>query len=109
MSIGELRLALQESANYLTIAGLQTTASLPEDEMVPADRIIKLYDAFECIAEQLMGRAPSLMVSWNSNGLCLAAETDKIPDTQGIPLPVSFRSSEDILYMDISTGKEAAV
>ena len=108
LSIGELRLALQESANYLTIAGLKTTASLPEDETLPAERIITLYDAFECIAEQLMGRAPSLMVSWNGGGLCLAAETDQVPDTQGIALPVSFRSSEDILYMDIRTGKEAA-
>ena len=109
LSIRELALALQESANYLTLSGLQTTARISEDGLLPASRIVALYDAFEHLAEQLYGKAPSLMVSWNAGRLRLAAGTDMTPDTDGIALPVSVRRIEDILYMDISSGEEAAV
>ena len=109
LRIGELALALNESANYLTLAGLQTTAQIPEDEELSAYRIVMLYDAFENLAEQLLGRAPSLMVSWNDQGLRLAAETDLNPETGEIALPVSIRRNDDILYIEVSSGKEAAV
>ncbi len=105
LSKNELFLALQESANNLTLAGLQTTVQTPETEQVPSWVILALYDAFEAIAEQLLGNAPSLMVSWNKDGLRLAAQTDSLPDTSGISLSVRFRRSEDILYMDIHTER----
>ncbi|MCR5796141.1 MAG: hypothetical protein K6G61_12440 [Solobacterium sp.] len=101
LSLGELYLALQESANYLTLAGLHTTAGMQEERQLPSAVIIGLYDAFECIAEQLKGKVPSLMVSWNGKFLRLAAETDFVPDTEDIALPVQFHKSEDILYADI--------
>ena len=47
------------------------------------------------------------MVSWNGEALRLAAETNLHPVTEGIMLPVRFLESEDILYMDIASGKEA--
>ncbi len=106
LSVNELYLALQESAGYLTLAGMQTTARLPEGGQLPAGRITALYDAFELIAEQLLGNAPSLMVSWKEDGLRLAAQTGRVPDLTGISLPVTFRKNEDILYMDISSGKD---
>lgn len=101
----ELFLALQESASYLTLAGLPTTAAEPEETRYPAEDILSLYDAFESIAEQLLGKVPSLMVSWKECGLRLAAEMDGLPDTEGIPLPVRFYRSEEILYMEIPAGK----
>ena len=59
-----LFLALKESAGYLSLAGLHTDARQPEEEQVlPAATAIALYDAFEAVAEQLMGKASSLMVS----------------------------------------------
>ena len=109
LSLGELTLALQESANYLTLAGLKTTVSVPDAGLLPASRIVALYDAFEHLAEQMLGTAPSLMVSWNDGGLRLASETDQILGADGIMLPVSFRQNEGILYIDISAGKAAAV
>lgn len=108
LSIHELALALQESAHYLTLSGLQTTAEIAEDRQLSADCIIALYDAFEQIAEQLCTKAPSLMVSWNGESLRLAAQTEYIPDTEGIGLSVNVRRSDDILYMDIPIGKEGA-
>ena len=70
--------------------------------------IVALYDAFEAVAEQLQGKAPSLMVSWYENGLRLAAETECLPDTAESFLTVSFRRSENILYADIPAGKDGA-
>ena len=106
LSIRELFLALQESANYLTLSGLRTTVGLPEEKEVPAGRLAALYDAFEAIAEQLMGKAPSLMVTFAAKGLRLAAEADFLPETENISLPVRFRSSEGILYADILSESE---
>lgn len=101
----ELFLALQESADYLTLAGLQTTVQKPEEKQVSSDVILALYDAFEAIAEQLQGKAPSLMVSWYKDGLRLAAETGNEPEISRIALPVRIRRSEDVLFMDILAGK----
>ena len=109
LSTGELELALNESAYYLTLMGLQTTSYIPEDESRPSEQIVALYDTFEVLAEQLTGKASSLMVSWNGGGLRLAAETNQVPDTEGMPLPVNCRRSEGVLYMDIFSGKEASV
>lgn len=106
LSLAELFLALQESAGYLTLAGLHTTAMEPEDALLPGDTVIALYDAFENIAEQLAGRVSALMVSWNGDGLRLAAETEDLPETAGISLPVRFRRDEEILFMDIPAGKD---
>ena len=101
LGIGELFLALTESANYLTLAGLTTTAQGPSEGRRPAGQILALYDSFEGIAEQLLGKAPSLMVSWNGNGLRLAAEMEETPETNKLPLRVRCRKDEGILYMDI--------
>ena len=106
LSLHELFLALRESADYLTLAGLQTTAGIPNDRMYPAEMIIGLYDAFETIAEQLIGKAPSLMVSWNGESLRLAAETDTVPDIDCVSRTVRILKSEDVLYMDILVGKD---
>ena len=109
LSTGELGLALNESAYYLTLMGLQTTAYIPEDEPLSADRIVALYDTFESLAEQLTGKASALMVSWSGGGLRLAADTEQVPDVEGIPLPVRCKRSDGVLYMDICPGKEAMV
>ena len=101
----ELFLALKESANYLSLAGLRTDALQPEETAFPADVVIALYDAFETVAERLTGRASSLMVSWKGSALVLATEAASAPDLSGLPVPVSTREEEDILYMDLSAEK----
>ncbi len=108
ISSNELYLALQESANYLTLAGLQTVAAKPEEKQLPTALILSLYDGFERLAEQILGQASSMMVSWHSDGLCLASQTDAVPRTDGIALPVRFRRVEHTLYMDLLSGKGGA-
>lgn len=105
----ELFLALQESARYLTLAGLQTTVAQPEEGQYRPDLAIGIYDAFQALAEQLLGRVSSMMVSWKPGCLCLAVEADAAPSTEGIALPVRLRRAEGALYMDVlfQTGGEA--
>ena len=108
LSAQELTLSLEESANYLTIAGLPATVRSTEDEMYPAEQILSVYDAFEMLSEQLIGKASSMMVSWEESHLLLAVPTEYLPDTEGISLPVEYHTEEDILYMDIFAGEGGA-
>ena len=102
----DLFLALKESAVDLTLAGLRTDAGKPEEEEnLPADRIIALYDAFETAAEQLVGAARSLMISLKGGAVVLAADTARVPDTGGLPVSVRTRQEEGILYLELSAGK----
>lgn len=105
LSLRELLLALQESAGYLTLAGMQTKADMREDQELSADRILALYDSFEQLAEQLLGTAPSMMVSVNGSGLRIAVKADRRPDAAEIPLPVRFLESEDVLYITVSAER----
>ena len=100
--------AMKESAVYLSLAGLQTDALQPEEEQpLPAGGAVALYDAFEAAAEQLLGKASSLMVSWRRGVLVLAAETAYVPDLSGIPVTVGKREEEGILYLDLhARGKD---
>ncbi len=97
-----LFLALRESAVYLSLAGLKTDARQPDKEQVlPSATVISLYDAFEAVAEQLMDKASSLMVSWQGDTLILAAATELIPDLSTLPVPARIREEDGILYLDL--------
>ena len=105
LNLSELFLALNESANYFTLAGLNTTAGESVDQDLPSSMIIALYDAFEILSEQMLGNVPSLMISWNDESLRLTAETSEKFNTEHILLPVSFKQMDDILYVDILARK----
>ena len=94
--------ALQESAICLSLAGLQTDALPPEEELsFPAATVIALYDAFEAVAESLVGKTSSLMVSWKGDALTLATEAAYMTDLKELPVPVRTREEDGILYMDL--------
>ena len=105
LSAKELTLSLEESANYMTLAGLPATVRSTEERLYPARQIIAVYDAFEMLSEQLMGKASSMMISWENAHLMLAVPTRYLPDTEGISLPIEYHEEEDILYMDIFAGE----
>ena len=103
-----LFLAIRESAGYLTLAGLHTDARQPEEEQsLPSALVIALYDAFEAVAEQLMGSASSLMVSWQGDALVLATATARVPDLSGLPVTARTREADGILYMDFPAEAKA--
>lgn len=106
LSTDELFLALGESAGYLRYAGLMTTAVKPEGSEYPAQQIIELYDSFETISEQMLGKTGSLMITWRGDGLTLAAAADCSLDLRNIALPVKLRREEGTLYVDIISRQE---
>ncbi|MBQ8072875.1 MAG: hypothetical protein IJ231_03820 [Clostridia bacterium] len=100
-----LFLALKESAVYLSLAGLQTDAQPPEEEQtLPAAAVTALYEAFEEVAEALVGKTSSLMVSWRDGALVLAAEAAPMPELSGLPVPARVREEDGILYLDLLAG-----
>ena len=101
----DLYLALKESAVDLTQAGLRTDVGQPEEAALPSDRVIALYDAFEAVAERLIGDAHSLMVSMRPNALVLAADTARVPDTAALPVSAQAREEEGILYLELFAEK----
>ena len=105
-NLSDLFLALKESSDYLTLAGLHTSVVSTVEKEYPGEVIVGFYDSFEMIAEQLLGKVLSMMVSWNKEELRLAAETDEIPEVENIPLSVHFMKSDNVLYMDISVKKD---
>ena len=108
LSIQALFQAIKESANYLSLAGLQTDALQPEEELaLPAAAAIALYDAFEAVAEQMMGHASSLMVSWRGTTLSLATAAKHLPDLDALPVTARTRQADGILYMDLLAEAKA--
>ena len=53
-----------------------------------------------------MGKASSLMVSWQGNALVLATETAEIPDLSRLSVPARAREEEGILYLDLLTEEK---
>ncbi len=105
LTVQALFLAIRESAGYLSLAGLRTDARNPEEEQtLPAVAVIALYDAFEAVAEQLMGKASSLMISWQGDALVMATKTDRLPKLEDLPVLVRVREEEGILYLDLLAG-----
>ena len=130
IDINELLLAVSESGRYLEFVGLKTSvdetgfmaptnknkssstafpsegkvaAKQPDevDSTYPSDTVIALYDTFQLLVEQLIGHATLLMISYGTEGLRLAADTDMEINTEHAPLPVSMEQQDDILFMTI--------
>ena len=91
---------MQESASYLSLAGLKADAQQAEETSYPADQAIALYDAFEQVAEQLIGNASSLMISLKRGAITLAADAARAPEVKNLPVPARVREEEGILYVD---------
>ena len=109
LTFSELYLALQESASYLTLAGLRATVQKAPDaaeKAASSGTVIALYDAFENLAEQLMGNTSSMMVLLNKNGIRIAADTGFSPATDGLPLPAEVRREEGVLYLELLIRKD---
>ena len=113
IDINELLLAISESGKYLKFVGLKTSVDdsgfhirchdMPDEVTpdYPSNTVIALYDTFQLLAEQLMHHATLLMISYNDEGLRLAADTDRNLNTESAPLPVSTEQQDDILYINI--------
>ena len=110
IELRELRLAVAESARYLTYAGLRSSVDeggFAADVKLPADTIIALYDTFERIVEQILKKASLLMVSCSGTDLTMATDSEApmLILTGGEVLPVTAEKRESILYLTIHARK----
>ncbi len=107
----ELQLAVSESGRYLSYVGVKTSvdesgfAGKDGSPLKSADSVTALYDSFEQIAEQLIGKASLLMVSFADEGLKLATDMKEDPDLSGCQQKVQVKKSEGILYFSIPLKK----
>ncbi|MBO6065783.1 MAG: hypothetical protein J6P36_05115, partial [Lachnospiraceae bacterium] len=106
----ELRLAVSESARYLTYAGLRSSveeSGFAEDMRLPADTVIALYDTFERIVEQILRKASLLMVSCSGADLTMATDSEApmLILTGEEVLPITAEKQENILYLTIHAEK----
>ena len=106
----ELLLAVSESGRYLSYAGLKTSvdeSGFQEDgKSFSDDMIIALYDSFEVLAEWLTGRASLLMVSFDEEGMKLAADVKTgSGDAVTTVLPLRCVLREGIVYLTILAKK----
>ena len=111
LPLRELLLAVSESGRYLSYAGLKTSVDesgfleerKPEmgEALLPSGTIIALYDAFEILAERLLGCASLLMVSYSNGDLRLASNPAAGIEIADTPLPVLFEEHEGILYLTV--------
>lgn len=106
----ELFLAVSESGRYLSYADLKTsvdesgfmeTQSPDAEALLPSGLIIALYDTFEILAEQLLGSASLLMVSYSQGTLRLAANPKTQIATADTPLPVRSDEHEGIQSLTV--------
>ena len=71
--------------------------------------MIALYDAFEAVAEALLGKVSSLMVSWQGDALVLAMAEAPIPALNSLPVLARVREVEGILYLDLFAEAKGGV
>ena len=69
--------------------------------LTPGERAEVKGIPVEAVAEQLMGKASSLMVSWYGNALVLATVMEHIPDLSILPVTARSREEDGILYIDL--------
>jgi hypothetical protein len=109
--LNELQLAVSESGRYLSYVGVKTSVDesgfAGKDGAVQrdAESVTALYDSFELIAEQLIGKASLLMVSYADEGLKLATDMKEDPDFSGSLLKAQIKKSEGIMYITIPLEK----
>ena len=80
---------------------LSLSGRLTMKALLPSGLIIALYDTFEILAEQLLGSASLLMVSYSQGTLRLAANPKTQIATADTPLPVRSDEQEGILSLTV--------
>ena len=108
--INELLLAVSESGRYLEFVGIKTSVDESGfDADYPSDTVIAIYDTFQMIADQLIGHATLLMISYAEEGLRLAADTDIHLNIENAPLLTDVDPQDDILLITIKVAQKKQI
>ena len=108
VSAEELSLALEESARFLALCGVNASVERKADRAFSHQEASALYDSFQALAEALIGRTCDLMISLTNDVLRLMAECDSafpLPDT---PANLSAAWEDGQLYLTLRAEKGGA-
>lgn len=101
VSAQELFLALDESAHFLSLCGVRSSAEQKTTREFPAAEATALYDSFELLAEFFVGKAVNLLALLTDESLRLVVECplpQQLPPTPA----VHTRTEEDgLLYLTL--------
>ena len=97
----ELFLALQESARYLKCLGVDAAAVGEEYSELPLETVQDLYDGFESVLEENLGRLRRMTISVIENGVRLAMEVKETPVLPKTQCDLEVRESEDCYFLTI--------
>ncbi len=102
----ELASAMAESSHYLRYCGLNAVAEVETEEALPCRSAIAVYDCFETVAEQLLGKTSDLFVRLRDNEFLVIADYGDSLDLSGNPFPVrtSREDGQTILRFDLTGG-----
>ena len=101
IGMDELRLALAESARYLSDCGIDASVSACEPARIDRERALALYTSFEEILESLIGRITMLSISLIGDGIRLVADGSELPVLPPTALPAGVRESEGLYFFTI--------
>lgn len=77
MEVSDLYFSIKESVDYLTLTGIAGNAQISGTGEVPSDLLIKVYDLFEAVVEEIIHTATSLIVNLSvQNGFQMRMMTD---------------------------------
>ena len=103
----ELFLAIQESARFLGLLGIEAAAVGEDYSELSLNAVRNLYDTFETVIEECLPYMKRMTVSLTADGLRIAMETSEIPPLPDTPLPVLIKESDEIAYLTISGGERS--
>ena len=105
----ELTLALDESARFLSLCGMNATVERKTARDFSNAEAAVLYDSFEVLAEFLLERSPALLITLADGALRLMAECpipDSLPETPG---SMEAYAEDGQLYLNVTARKGGAV
>lgn len=104
----ELYLAFEESARFLTLAGIRTGVEKCTEAPVPNAEAAALYDTFEQVAEALPEDTKALMITITEGSVRLMADCERIPDLKETPAAIRTYTEDGQFYLVLTPGKGGA-
>ena len=110
----ELASALEESAHYLRYCGMNTSVDVRAERPFLCREAVAVYDCFEAVAEDLLGKTEEFFARLQDNELLMMAdgaaflEGEELPDMTGFPLLIRQSFANGQLILRAVLGGETA-
>ena len=109
VSAAELFLALDESARFLTLCGINASVVKNTDTDFSYAQATALYDSFEVIAESLLSCANNLLITLLDDSLRFITDCDSMPPLPPARSDISVTCEDGQLFICVTLGKGAQI